>query len=269
MIIFSYRMFNMLNREIAVDVDLSKLGCGMNFALYLIEMDEDGGKSKSGLSGARYGTGYCDAQPSDNSCSEFDIIEANSLAMVMTTHACEAIGKCDGWGCGFSTYFNGDRNFYGRGNGFQVDTTKPFTALTRFITTDGTDNGDLKEVKRAYYQEGKWFDPPAVSFLRDFNDSTDCKNLFLKYIQKNGFDTLSNGFCQALGGSLAYGGPSGMTSALRKEMVMSISLWGNPEDQQAMAWMDNEPSGPCPTYANSEAVGSIGNIKFGPIGSTM
>ena len=38
--------------------------CGLNGALYFVSMDEDGGLSKysGNKAGAKYGTGYCDAQ---------------------------------------------------------------------------------------------------------------------------------------------------------------------------------------------------------------
>ena len=59
-----YQMFKLLNKEFTFDVDVSKLPCGLNGALYLIEMDEDGGMSRfsSNKAGAKYGTGYCDTQ---------------------------------------------------------------------------------------------------------------------------------------------------------------------------------------------------------------
>ena len=59
-----YKMFNMLNKEITFDVDVSKLPCGLNGAVYFSEMDADGGMSKfsSNKAGAKYGTGYCDSQ---------------------------------------------------------------------------------------------------------------------------------------------------------------------------------------------------------------
>jgi len=42
---------------------VSTLPCGLNGALYFVEMDADGGKSKYATNkvGAAYGTGYCDA----------------------------------------------------------------------------------------------------------------------------------------------------------------------------------------------------------------
>ena len=59
-----YYMFKLKNQEMSFDVDLSSVGCGLNSALYFVQMDEDGGTSKhpSNKAGAKYGTGYCDAQ---------------------------------------------------------------------------------------------------------------------------------------------------------------------------------------------------------------
>lgn len=57
-----YEMLKLTGQEFSFDVDLSKLPCGMNGALYLSEMEEKGGESKLNPGGAAYGTGYCDAQ---------------------------------------------------------------------------------------------------------------------------------------------------------------------------------------------------------------
>ncbi|KAH8204351.1 hypothetical protein TruAng_001514 [Truncatella angustata] len=128
-----YQMFTLLGNEFTFDVDVSKLGCGLNGALYFVSMDEDGGKSKysTNKAGAKYGTGYCDAQcprdlkfingqansdqwkPSTNDanagvgqqgscCSEMDIWEANSVSTAFTPHPCKTIGQhaCSGDACG-------------------------------------------------------------------------------------------------------------------------------------------------------------------------
>jgi cellulase len=58
----SYEMLKLTGREFTFDVDVSKLPCGTNGALYLSEMDKNGGQSKLNTGGAAYGTGYCDAQ---------------------------------------------------------------------------------------------------------------------------------------------------------------------------------------------------------------
>jgi hypothetical protein len=58
----NYEMLQLTGNELTFDVDMSKLPCGMNGALYLSEMRADGGRSKLNPKGAAYGTGYCDAQ---------------------------------------------------------------------------------------------------------------------------------------------------------------------------------------------------------------
>lgn len=58
----NYEIFNLLNKEFTFDVDVSKLPCGLNGALYFSEMAADGGKSSTNTAGAKYGTGYCDSQ---------------------------------------------------------------------------------------------------------------------------------------------------------------------------------------------------------------
>merc|ERR1712137_161034 len=104
-----YKQFKLLNQEFTLDVDVSKLPCGLNGALYFVQMDADGGTNRfpSNKAGANYGTGYCDAQcphdikfingeantldwgvGSQNSgggkygacCAELDIWEANSMS---------------------------------------------------------------------------------------------------------------------------------------------------------------------------------------------
>merc|ERR1712127_348458 len=100
---------------------------------------------------------------------------ANSRATAYTPHPCSEPGltKCEGTtcgdnaagerydgtcdkdGCDYNNYRMGALNFYGKGAGFDVDTTKPLTVVTQFITSDGTDAGDLSEIKRFYVQGGK------------------------------------------------------------------------------------------------------------------
>ena len=56
-------MFKLKNKEFTFDVDVSNMPCGLNGALYFVEMEADGGKAKhpTNEAGAKYGTGYCDA----------------------------------------------------------------------------------------------------------------------------------------------------------------------------------------------------------------
>jgi cellulose 1,4-beta-cellobiosidase len=60
----NYQLFKLKNKEFTFDVQTSNLPCGVNGALYFSQMDADGGLSKfpTNKAGAKYGTGYCDAQ---------------------------------------------------------------------------------------------------------------------------------------------------------------------------------------------------------------
>merc|ERR1719272_1445095 len=60
----TYKMFYLLNKEFTFDVNVANIGCGLNGALYFVEMEADGGKASypGNTAGAAYGTGYCDAQ---------------------------------------------------------------------------------------------------------------------------------------------------------------------------------------------------------------
>lgn len=116
-----YRMYNLVNKEIAFDIDLSHVPCGLTAALYFSEMDSDGGVQRSGdpgLAGAGLGNGYCDAQGNRGNkfvngksncknwvpyaatfgkgdlgvfCSEMDIFEGNSNSNVFTPHVCDTL----------------------------------------------------------------------------------------------------------------------------------------------------------------------------------
>jgi len=57
-----YEMFQLLGKEFTFTVDVSDMPCGVNGALYFVEMDKTGNKGGNNQSGAKYGTGYCDAQ---------------------------------------------------------------------------------------------------------------------------------------------------------------------------------------------------------------
>merc|ERR1712179_385858 len=135
----TYRMFQLKNREFTMDTDQSGIGCGLNGAVYFVEMDKDGGldEYEGNKCGSTYGTGYCDAQcPHDmkwiageanvgewhgadndaNSgtghygacCFEMDIWEANSMANSFTPHDCALDGyyRCEGTECVTTSLMN-------------------------------------------------------------------------------------------------------------------------------------------------------------------
>jgi len=53
----------------------------------------------------------------------------------------------------------GVTDFYGPGSQFSVDTTRPFTVVTRFHAT----GGELTEIEQVYVQDGKEDPPPFVN----------------------------------------------------------------------------------------------------------
>ncbi|KAK0731708.1 glycoside hydrolase [Lasiosphaeris hirsuta] len=312
-----YRLFSLLNKEFTLDVDTSKLPCGLNGAVYFSEMDEDGGlKRFSGnKAGAKYGTGYCDSQcPGDIKfingeanvdgwkdgagkfgacCAEMDIWEANSDATAYTPHPCKVTeqtrcdgtdcgngddryaGLCDKDGCDFNSFRMGNQDFYG--NGKTVDTTKPITIVTQFITNDGTDTGTLSAINRFYVQSGKVI-PNSLTVFEGIDPVNHISDNYCKQ-QKTVFG--DNNYFGTIGGLAAMG------KSLTK-MVLVLSVWD--DYAVSMNWLDSkfpgeadatkpgvargrcEPTDGEPATveaAHPDAYVVYSNIKFGAINSTF
>ena len=271
-----YEMLKLTGNEFTFDVDVSKLPCGMNGALYLSEMEEKGGQSKLNPGGAAYGTGYCDAQcfvtPWVNGlgnikgegvcCNELDIWEANKRATQLAPHTCSkpglyrctgaectATGVCDKNGCGNNPYHN-EKDYYGPG--LKVDTSKPFTVVTQFPAK----NGVLQEVIRKYVQNGKVIENAAINVTGPINDA---------YCAKNGADTF-----------MKLGAMKGMGESMSRGMVLAMSIWW--DEGGFMNWLDSGSSGPCSaTEGDPKVITTIekdpavvfSQIKWGEIGSTF
>ena len=86
-------------------------------------------------------------------------------------------GVCDKDGCDYASYRLGDKDYYGRGQGFDIDTEQKVTVVTQFYTDDNTDNGNLVEVRRFYVQNGQTIENSKPEFsegeLSDFDSITD------------------------------------------------------------------------------------------------
>ena len=280
-----YQLFKLKNREFTFDVDVSKLPCGLNGALYLVQMDGDGGMSRfpGNKAGPKFGTGYCDAQcPQDikfidgeanvegwnprtstgshgTCCTEMDLWEANSEATAYTPHpctvtkqtrcegdSCSGTGYCDEPGCDFNPYRLGDKTFFGPSSNFTINTMQPFTVVTQFVTNDGTDNGVLSEIRRVWVQNGKVIQSSNVTVGgQQYNSVTD---------------DFCNAQKQEFGDDNEYekrGGEKTVGEALENGMVLVMSIW---DDHAAyMLWLDSDypldkssdapgvARGPCPT----------------------
>merc|ERR1711990_323076 len=318
----AYQLFQLKNKEFTYTVDDSQLDCGLNGALYFVQMDADGDKSKYGHAGAEMGLGYCDAQcphdlkfinneanvedwkPSDTDpsagtgkygscCTEIDIWEANKISTAYTMHACTQGGQtrcsgtdcgdngpdrfkgiCDKNGCDIQSHRLGNEKFFGPGSEFQVDSTKPITVTTQFITNDGTDHGKLTEVKQFYTQDGKTIEHPAYT------------------VNGNQHKTITDDYCadwvavtQDGTNFLQKGGLDAVEKAIDAGVVLVMSLW---DDHYAnMLWLDStypvgstDPGtyrGACSADSGdpkdveekqAKAHVKFSDIKFGPIGST-
>lgn len=262
----SYELFKLVGDvEFTYDVDMSQLPCGLNAALYTIEMNKNGLRND-----AEYGTGYCDAQflgmvdgQQVSGCAELDIWEANREATVYTAHSCDFLGQkprsggsCDSGGCGYNVHrFCCNQggsvcDFYGNGAKWQVDTSKKFTVVTQFV------GNPLKEIVRKYVQGGKIINMPVCEIWGP-----------------NPHDRIDEGFCTTTGHS------AGMVAQMGKSLavghVLSFSLW---DSADAMYWLDSGEYGPCKAGAEDKndyleahypnATVTWSNVRVGPLDST-
>ncbi|VDC00014.1 unnamed protein product [Peniophora sp. CBMAI 1063] len=227
-------------------------------------------------------------------CTEMDIWEGNSMGEAYTPHVCSVTEQtactgddcgnssdnrydslCDKDGCDFNSFRMGDKSFLGPG--LTVDTTKPITVVTQFITSDNTASGDLTEIRRIYVQNGQQIanSNSTISGVSG-NSITDdfCNDQKTAFGDENQFE--------------AKGGLKTMGDAFEAGMVLVLSLW----DDYAvnMLWLDSdypttEPAtqpgiarGNCSTSSGVPAdvesqSGSAkviySDIRTGPIGSTF
>jgi cellulose 1,4-beta-cellobiosidase len=262
----SYEGFDMRNREISFTVDVSKLPCGLNGAVYFSEMPLTNPYSTS--LDASFGVNYGDAQCANDikyvggtanldkrgACSnEYDLWEANSRATSLALHPCSIKGVtpcttdiscgngqyrfqgvCDRNGADYNPIRLGNNTFYGVGSSFTIDTTKPIKVITRFPTNS---NGVIDRVERYYEQNGKQIfggvltDSMVEQHKQIYNEPNTFKEL-------GGFPT--------------------MTDSFARKHVLILSLWDDVSVN--MRWLDSvypigstEPGayrGPCASHNN-------------------
>ncbi|KAJ8509372.1 hypothetical protein ONZ45_g8448 [Pleurotus djamor] len=270
----NYYMFNLLNKEFTFDVDVSNIPCGLNGALYFSEMPQDGGKAAyaGNNAGARYGTGYCDAQcphdmkwingeanvldwnPSDTDanagngrygacCAEMDIWEANSMATAYTPHVCRDPGlyRCEGLECG-----DGPNRYDG------------------VCDKDGCDFNPFRMGDQSFYGLGKTVDTNQKMtvitqfFTHDNSDTGTLVEIRRKYVQ-NGvvydnpsstfpelsqYDSITDDFCvdqKNLFGDNHYYNLNGAGAKMGQslaQMVLAMSLWS--DHGAHMLWLDSD-----------------------------
>lgn len=297
----AYQTFTLLNNELAFDVDLSTVGCGLNAALYFVAMQADGGMASypTNKAGAKFGTGYCDAQcardlkfvggkanvegwvPSSNDpnagvgpmgacCSEIDIWESNSHSFALTPHPCQNNNYhvCTTTGCG-GTY-SADR-FAGDCDANGCDYNPYRTGNTNFYGSGKTLNTASKftvvtqfkanNLTQFFVQNGKKITIPGPTIA--------------------GFpagSSITPAYCTAefsvFGDRARFtevGGFNQVNAALSLPMVLVMSIW---DDHYAnMLWLDSTypvdktspggPRGDCATTSGvpSEVESTQGNSQ--------
>ncbi|KAI0316201.1 cellobiohydrolaseI [Amylostereum chailletii] len=303
-----YEIFNLKNQEFTFTVDMSQLPCGLNGALYFVQMDADGGVARfpANKAGAAYGTGYCDSQcphdlkfidgaanvidwtpsPTDvNSgtgmfgtcCTEMDVWEANSMAEAVTPHVCTVDGQtqCSGTDCG-----DGDLRYDGvcdkDGCDYNSFRMGDKTFLGPGMTVDTTQ--PITVIRRLYVQNGQVIP----------NSQTNVPGMAT-------FDSVTDAFCDAqkaaFGDTNSFesrGGLARLGDAFQAGMVLVMSLWDDHDVN--MLWLDSDypagsstsqpgiARGSCattsgvPTQVEAQSPNAqvtFSNIKVGPIGSTF
>ncbi|TFK27147.1 cellobiohydrolase I-II [Coprinopsis marcescibilis] len=271
-----YEMFYLLNKEFTFDVDVSKVPCGINGALYFIQMDADGGLSKhsGNKAGAKYGTGYCDSQcprdmkfingeanvegwggsPTDPNagagrygacCAEMDIWEANKISNAYTPHPCNTPNdggyhRCTGKECNQPRYEG-------------------------LCDPDGCDYNPFRQGNREFYGPGKTVDTnKKITVITQFitNDNTatgtlvDIRRLYVqdgRVIQNpptnfpgvlDPFDSITEKYCtdqkRVFGDNNSFardGGLAHMGRSLAKGHVLALSIWN--DHTAHMLWLDS------------------------------
>jgi hypothetical protein len=129
--------FSFLDKTLSYTVDLSKVPCACNAALYLVAAPGyDANQHPFPSQSEDY---YCDAnQVGGDYCPEMDIMEANNMAMQITPHKCDSpqglhYNNCDRGGCGLNTH-RLNATAFGPGRDFAINTQAPFRVSTSFST---------------------------------------------------------------------------------------------------------------------------------------
>lgn len=259
-----YYGVDLRNKEFVFTVDVSRVECGMNGALYTVEMPLNN-PYDSDLD-ATYGINYGDAQcPKDikyvhgnanfgkrGICSnEYDLWEANRFATAVAWHPCSKSGVyactsdkecgvdkyrfegvCDKNGASYNPNRVGKTDFYGPGK--KVDTRKPITVKTKFFAA----NGEITKIVRTYVQDGR-------EIFGHEDTSASMKALKEMMEEPDHFHEL--------------GGMKTMYDSMKRKQVLVLSLWDDVSVN--MRWLDsiyppgsNDPAsyrGPCSNHDNS------------------
>lgn len=172
----------------------------------------------------------------------------------------------------------GDKSFFGEGPEFTVNSKRPITVVTQWITEDGTDSGDLSEIRRVYVQDGKVIENSRWGVQQEPERQDDSITDEFCAAQKKAFGDVDD--FKKKGGLKRFG------EALDLGMVLVLSLWDDSLTQ--MSWLDSQMGrggvskpgvlrGPCPADSGRpdevrakypSASVKYTNLMYGEINST-
>jgi len=275
-----YKIFKLKNREFTLTVDMFYMPCGLNGAVYFVEMAADGGEAaatKNGgqnRAGAKYGTGYCDAQcPHDMKfmegkanvidwnashdppigkygacCAEMDIWEANSRATAYTPHPCSITGTyiCEGIECGDNSK---DERYKGVCDKDGCDFNSWRLGDEKFYGRGATefkvDSRKSLTVVTQFLTEGNRDDGDLVDIRRFYVQNGKVipnSNVSIAGVQGN---SITDKVCKEMKTAFddvddfnKKGGLKTMGDALDRGMVLVMSLWDDAEAN--MLWLDSD-----------------------------
>jgi hypothetical protein len=107
----------------------------------------------------------------------------------------------------------------GQGKNYTINTLKPFTVVTQFLTKNNASSGTLNEIRRLYIQNGKVIENAKETFEGATLDSTTVD------------------YCNATASTFEdAGGFKQMSKNLEKGMVLIASIWNDQGGN--MTWLD-------------------------------
>ena len=219
-----YAHIDLRGKTLRFTVDVSRVPCSCNAALYLVSMPFPNG-------------GYCDIQ-TQPSCTELDLFEANSHSIQATVHTRRGYGgdgTCNQWGCAvnwgnFPMTANGHSTSALFGPGGHIDSSRPFEVAAS-LSLDGELVVELEQGERR-------------------------TGLFNRSAASNPVGGSCGGAC-GVRDPPNDGAPTGLPAealavsadASAAGMVLVISLWGN---NDVGRWLDNE----CPASRRAAVRGA-------------
>jgi len=219
----NYHNFTLFNKEVSYDIDLGKVGCSCNAALFFVSMpgfNEDGTVAHGNDPSLPW---YCDATGIGGVlCWEHDTIEGNMYTMGVTPHRCNAvpgqyISQCHQRGCQ-SNVFLEDPKAYCPDASCKIDTRKPFRIAQRY-EADSTGTTLARIVTRLVQGQHtfEWDTCAQPEYLQD------------------------------------------LTEPFKGNWTMTFQLWGT--DHATMEWLD-EPTGCKGDCVKGETFTSFSNLAI-------